>query len=73
MRKYFYSLIARYIGLYARPGDTLVEIDAITKDLSEQLTSEVTHIRLHELLQDEPPNPTSTNDSMKSITADTPC
>jgi hypothetical protein len=33
LRGYFYALLARYIGLYARPEDRLVEVDAPNDEL----------------------------------------
>lgn len=37
MKKYFYRILARYIGLYARPGDTLVNLDPITDEIDAHL------------------------------------
>lgn len=37
MKKYFYRLLARYIGLYAQPGDALVNLDSITDELDPYL------------------------------------
>jgi hypothetical protein len=34
MRSYFYRLMAKYIGLYVRPGDRLVELDPSSDDLA---------------------------------------
>lgn len=34
MRRYFYRLLATYIGLYVRPGDRLVDLDPSSKDLA---------------------------------------
>lgn len=57
MRKYFYSLLARYIGVYVRPEDTLVEVDAASADLSKHF-SHVTTACLRDLTKrsaaDEP-------------------
>lgn len=37
MRSYFYKLLSRYIGLYARERDRVVEIDPLTDDLRRAL------------------------------------
>lgn len=37
MRKYFYGLLARYLRLYARPADRVLELDAVSTELSEVL------------------------------------
>jgi glycosyl transferase family 2 len=34
LRDYFYALLARYIGLYVQPSDSLVEVDPISSELS---------------------------------------
>ena len=34
MRSYFYRLLAKYIGLYVRPEDRLVELDPSSDDLA---------------------------------------
>jgi hypothetical protein len=34
MRSHFYGLLAKYIGLYVRPGDRLVELDPSSEDLA---------------------------------------
>lgn len=39
MRKYFYRLLSNYIRLYARPGDRVVEVDAVSGELREFLGS----------------------------------
>lgn len=33
MKRYFYSLLARYVGLFARPEDTLVDMDPLTDQM----------------------------------------
>ncbi len=33
MKRYFYNLLARYVGLFARPEDTLVDMDPLTDQL----------------------------------------
>lgn len=37
MKDYFYRLLARYIGLYARPGDHTVDLDPLGDDLAPHL------------------------------------
>lgn len=37
MRRYFYSLLARYLQLYVRPGDRLIDMDPPGADLTEFL------------------------------------
>lgn len=38
MKSYFYRLLARYIGLFARPGDLLVSVDPPSGELDAHLT-----------------------------------
>ncbi|GAB1594599.1 glycosyltransferase family 2 protein [Lysobacter claricitrinus] len=38
MRKYLYRLLGRYVGMYARPSDNVVEIDAMSDDLGNALS-----------------------------------
>lgn len=38
MKGYFYRLLARYIGLFARPGDSLVSVDPPSHELDAHLT-----------------------------------
>ena len=37
LKKYFYRLLARYIGLYARRGDVLINLDPITDEIDAHL------------------------------------
>jgi len=37
MRKYFYRLLSSYLRLYARPTDTVLEVDAVSNELREFL------------------------------------
>lgn len=37
MKRYFYKLLARYIGLFARPGDSIVWMDPLGDDFAELL------------------------------------
>jgi hypothetical protein len=38
MKGYFYELLARYIALYARPGDRTVDLDPLHEDLAPHLS-----------------------------------
>jgi hypothetical protein len=37
VKKYFYKLLARYVSLFARPGDALVDIDPMSEDIASNL------------------------------------
>jgi hypothetical protein len=37
MRRYLYSLLARYLSLYVRPEDRAVDLDSLTSDLQQSL------------------------------------
>jgi len=39
LRQYFHSLLARYIGLHARLGDALIDLDPLNSDLIHRFTN----------------------------------
>lgn len=37
MKRYFYGLLARYVSLFARPGDVLIDVDPVSDDIAPHL------------------------------------
>ena len=51
MKAYFYSLLARYIGLFARPGDVLVNVDPPSEELNAHLPACLTRLSAEVIAQ----------------------